>query len=118
MMSLLQSWTRWFQTRALERKVRRLRRQVQAQERVLALQVECLQLLHRLENPRLPAHLLPQPEPQPQPELPPRALGLPPPLTPEEMAALQEEPMPDPMEEIEVRLGLSTTPQSQQTWAP
>lgn len=116
MMSLLQSWTRWFQTRRLEAKVRRLRRQVAAQERVLALQVECLQLLDRLEHPRLPEHLLPQPEPQTQPEPQPQAPELPPPLTPEEMAALQEEPMPDPMEEIEYRLGLSTTPQSQQTW--
>lgn len=103
--------------RALQRQVRRLQRQVKRvqQERELQAQhLHLLQVLQLLEQQEHPLLLEPQP-PVPVPEPTPRALGQPPPLTPEEKAEL--EPMPDPMEEIEHRLGLSITPPSQQTWA-
>lgn len=102
--------------RALQRQVRRLQRQVERAQKERELQAQYRQLVQVLQLLEHPPLLEPQPQP-PAPEPMPRVLGLPPPLTPEEIAALQEEPMPDPMEEIEHRLGLSTTPPSQQTLA-
>jgi hypothetical protein len=40
----------------------------------------------------------------------------PPALTPEEIEELKAEPMPDPLEEIERALGLSTTPSLPKIW--
>jgi hypothetical protein len=94
----------------LQRTVRRLRRKVRRQERAIRLRVEMLELLEQLEHPPLLAP--PPPEPDPMPEWEP-----PPPLTAAEMEELRALPMPDPLEEIEYRLGLSTTPPSQRTSA-
>lgn len=91
--------------------MRRLRKKVARQERLIRLRVEMLELLEQLEHPPL---LSPPPPPE-EPEHP--AWEMPPPLTEAEMAELREMPMPDPLQEIEHRLGLSTTPQSPQTWA-
>ncbi len=102
----------------LARRVRRLRRLAHRQERVLLLQQEFLELLEQLERP--PALLLlraPSDSPTPISVPMPPELELPPPLSPEEIAELRALPMPDPLEEIEARLGLSTTPLSPQTWA-
>ena len=74
-----------------------------------AVKVRRLQLeyLHLLES------LQPQPPPEsPSPEVTELVPEMPPPLTPEEIAELQSLPMPDPLEEIEHRLGLSTMPPS------
>lgn len=102
----------------LAHQVRRLRRLALRQKRVLALQLEFLTLLEALEHP--PGLLLrqdPSDSPTPILEQMPPELELPPPLSPEEIEALRAMPMPDPLEEIEHRLGLSTTPLSPQTWA-
>lgn len=71
-------------------------------EKVLVLQQEHQRLLQTLEHP------LPETEPLPPQWTPP------PPLTPQEIQELRES-MPDPLEEIEARLGLSTSPLWQQT---
>ena len=112
------SWTRWWRTQRLVHQVRRLRRKVLQQERALYLQREFLTLLEQLEHPPVlqlqpvpPEHQTPISEPMP-PEL-----ELPPPLSPEEIEELRAMPMPDPLEEIEARLGLSTTPLSPATWS-
>ncbi len=89
--------------------MRKLRRQVARQEKAIRLRVEMQELLEQLEHPLLLSPPLP-----PTVELEP----LPPPLTQAEMEELRLLPMPDPLEEIEHRLGLSTTPQSPQTWGP
>ena len=73
-------------------------------EAVLVLQEEHRRLLEMLESP------------VPEPETLPPAWVPPPPLTEAEIQALRDS-MPDPLEEIEHRLGLSTTPLSPQTWA-
>jgi hypothetical protein len=88
--------------------VRRLRRKVRRQEKVLLLQVELLRLLDLLESPvqMVPPELLPATPPtQPLPE----TLDPPDQLTPEEIEELRAMPMPDPLEEIQQRLA-STTP--------
>ena len=111
MMRSQRLWTRWWRTRRLARQVRLLRKKVLRQERAIRLQLEFLQLLEKLEHPLLlvsPTPILEQ--------LPPQ-LELPPPLTPEEIRELRALPMPDPLEEIEARLGLSTTPLSPATWS-
>ena len=95
--------------------MRRLDRIQRQQERILLLQSERLRLLHLLENPAQPASLLPSGSPIPTSAPTPPELELPPPLTPEEIEELKAMPMPDPLEEIEYRLGLSTTPPSPQT---
>jgi len=87
------------------------------QERALALQREFLTLLEQLEPTVLLPGLDPLASPIPISEPMPPQLELPPPLSQEEIEALRALPMPDPLEEIEARLGLSTTPLSQQTWA-
>ncbi len=101
----LRSWTRWWRTRRLKRQVRRLRRLIRRQDRVIQLQQEFLSLLEILENP-------PQLVTVTQAEPPQKMLDslpeVPPPLTPEEIAELRELPMPDPVLELERRLGLST----------
>lgn len=112
-------WVRWHRTMRLRATVRRLRRQVSRAQRQLALRLEMLQLMEQLEHPMLllPAEHLPSDSPTPTSEptpLPPEP-PLPPPLTEEERAALMALPMPDPLEEIEHRLGLSTSPPSSQT---
>lgn len=86
-----------------------LRRKVRRQEKVLLLQLEYLALLEKLEHPLMlvPPELLPQ---TPQPPLPPE-LSPPDQLTPEEIEELRALPMPDPLEEIQLRLA-STTPSS------
>ena len=96
--------------------MRRLRRKVARQERAIRLRVEMLELLEQLEHPLLlapPASDSPTPTSEPTP--PP--LDLPPPLTEAEIQQLRELPMPDPLEEIEAALGMSTSPRSPQTWA-
>lgn len=79
----------------------------------MALRLELLQLVEKLEHPLLlvPEQLRPTPE-SPQPPPPEVTEALPPPLTEEERAELMAMPMPDPLEEIESRLGLSTSPAS------
>jgi len=74
-----------------------------------------LELLEQLEHPLL---LSPDPDslPTPRPPVTVEQLDLPPALTAEEIQELRELPMPDPVQEIEHRLGLSTTPPSPQTW--
>lgn len=104
------SWTRWYRTRRLAWAVRKLRRKVARQERAIKLRVEMLELLEQLQNPPLLAS--PPAEQDPMPEWEP-----PPPLTEAEMQELRDLPMPDPLGEIEQRLGLSTSPPSQRTWA-
>ena len=96
--------------------MRRLRRLVSQQEQALALQQSFLTLLALLEHPPVPVSLLPSDSPTPILEQMPPELELPPPLTPREIEALRAMPMPDPLLEIETRLGLSTTPLSPQTW--
>ena len=86
--------------------MRKLRRQVARQEKAIRLRVEMLELLEQLEHPPLLSPPLP-PEP---------ALDFPP-LTEAEIQELRELPMPDPLEEIEHRLGLSTSPLSSRIWA-
>lgn len=86
--------------------MRKLRRQVARQEKLIHLRVEMLELLEQLEHPPLLSPPLP-PEP---------ALDFPP-LTEAEIQEIRDLPMPDPLEEIERRLGLSTSPPSPQTWA-
>lgn len=92
----------------------RLRRMQARQDRAIQLQQEYLSLLEKLENPpRLVVVTQPQSEsPTPTLATMPPELELPPPLTPEEIAELKAMPMPNPVEEIEFRLGLSTTPPS------
>lgn len=82
------------------------------QEKVLAMQKEYLLLVEKLEHPVHPVSLLPSDSPTPTSATMPPELELPPPLTPEEIEELKAMPMPDPLEEIEYRLGLSTTPPS------
>ena len=114
-MTLLRlSWERWRRTRRLTRTVRRLRRLAARQEAALSLQREMLDLLDQLQQPILLAPPLESPTPTWE-QMPP-SLELPPPLTQEEMDTLRELPMPDPLEEIELRLGLSTSPPSPRTW--
>ena len=101
----------------LKLRIRRVRRRVERAEKQLRLKLELLQLLERLENPLLlvPSELLQTPTSGETP-LPPEVTEvLPPPLTPEEMEELANLPMPDPLAEIEHRLGLSTTPPSSPT---
>lgn len=105
---LRRSWERWLRTKQLKRAVRKLRRQVRRQEQLVRLRVEMLELLEQLEHPPLLVALPPMVEPKP----------VPPPLTPEEIEEIRALPMPDPLEEIEHRLGLSTTPPSQRISAP
>ena len=116
-MRSLRSWTRWWRTQSLAHQVRRLRKKVLRQERALLLQREFLTLLEQLEHPQV---LVLQPDPSGSPtpisDLMPPEWVPPPPLTPEEIKQLRAMPMPDPLEEIEQRLGLSTTPLSPQTW--
>lgn len=85
--------------------------------RQLELRLEMLQLLEMLEEPQrlLPPEYLETPTSETT--LPTQVVEatLPPPLTPEEMEALANLPMPDPLAEIESRLGLSTTPPSSPT---
>lgn len=106
------SWTRWWRTRQLARTVRRLHRIQRRQERVLKLQTEYLLLVEKLEHPAQLVSLLPSDSPIPTSVTMPPELELPPPLTPEEIEELKAMPMPDPLEEIEYRLGLSSTPPS------
>ena len=103
------SWARWIQTRRLRRTVRRLRRLARRQERALQLRLEFLTLLEQLEHPQV---VLPSGSPIPTSELTHPLLEPPslPPLTEEEIAELRALPMPDPLEEIERALGLSTSP--------
>lgn len=115
-MRLRRSWERWLRTKRLKRTARRLRRMVQQRERDLTLQQEVLTLLEQLEHPLLLASP-PAPEPLPLAEVMSPELLLPPPLTEEEMQEIREHPMLDPLEEIEYRLGLSTSTPSPQTWA-
>lgn len=88
--------------------MRRLRRKVARQERAIRLRVEMLELLEALEHPPLLSPPLPPETPEP--------LDFPP-LTEAEMQELRDLPMPDPLEEIEARLGLSTSRPSPPTWA-
>jgi hypothetical protein len=109
MTPLRRSWARWLRTRRLSWTVRRLRRKVRRQEKVLLLQLEYLRLLEQLEHPLMlvPPELLPT---APQPPVP-QPLNPPDQLTPEEIEELRALPMPDPLEEIQLRLA-STTPPS------
>ena len=106
-MRLRRSWVRWLRTRRLTHRVRRLRRKVARQEKAIRLRVEMLELLEQLEHPPLLSPPLPPGTPEP--------LDFPP-LTEAEIQELRDLPMPDPLEEIEARLGLSTSPRSPQTW--
>jgi hypothetical protein len=81
-------------------------------------QARLLSLLQERET--LLLELLPKtPEPPPPPilELTPEPLATPPipVLTPEEVEELKKVPMPDPVAELEARLGLSTSPPSAPT---
>ena len=110
-------WVRWHRTMRLRLRLRKVRRQVERAERQVLRRLELLQLLERLENPLLllPSEYLQTPTSEETP-LPPEVMeALPPPLTPEELEELANLPMPDPLAEIEQRLGLSTTPPSSQT---
>jgi hypothetical protein len=95
---LRRSWTRWWRTRRLKRQVRRLRRLTHKQEAAVALQQEFQILLELVQNP--PQLVKVTPPDLPLPEIPM--------LTPEEIAELESLPMPDPVLELEHRLGLST----------
>ena len=103
-MRLRRSWVRWLRTRRLTHRVRRLRKLVLRQEKVLVLQQEYQSLLSTLEHP------LPEPE-----TLPTKWL-IAPPLTEAEIQALRDS-MPDPLEEIRHLLAPSTTPSSPPSWA-
>ena len=103
----------------MKRTVRRLRRISKRETKRQELQLEFLMLMNQLESP---AQVMQAPPPQlesptPMPTMAPPELEVPPPLTPKEIEELRELPMPDPVEEIEYRLGLSTTPPSPQTSA-
>ena len=98
------------------RQVRRLHRLVARQEKALALQQEYLTLLERLTSPPLLVTVGAAEPALPPEEVLPTELLLPPPLTEAEIRELQELPMPDPLVEIEARLGLSTSPRSPQTY--
>lgn len=110
-------WVRWHRTMRLRLRIRAVRRQVARAERQVRLKLELLQLVEKLEHPLLlvPSEHLPTPTSEPTPPPPEVTAVLPPPLTEEEKAALMALPMPDPLEEIESRLGLSTTPASSPT---
>ena len=112
-MRLRRSWVRWLRTRRLTWQVRRLRRQVRRQTRVLELQLEMLRLLELLENP---LELVTLPDPPPTPREFPETLDPPPPLTEEELAEMREWAQKDPLEEIRHRLAPSTTPSSPPSW--
>lgn len=71
----------------------------------MELQREFLILLECLENPPQLVTVTMEEPPQERMESLPE---VPPPLTPEEIAELKGLPMPDPVEEISHRLGLST----------
>src|SRR5690349_16447150 len=116
-MRLRRSWAHWRQTRRLRAAVRRLRRKVARQEQLIRLRVEMLELLEQLEHPPLLMEREPPVVPTPLTDQLEELMELPPPvLTAEEMQELRELPMPDPLAEIEERLGLSTSPRSPQTW--
>lgn len=108
MMRSRRSWVRWRQTKHLQRQVRRLRRLALKQQRALELRLEFLTLLEQLEHPQV---VLPSGSPIPTSELMHPLLEPPPlpPLTEQEMEELRALPMPDPLEEIERALGLSTS---------
>lgn len=90
-----------------------MRKKVHRQERAVHLQREFLRLLEQLEHPPvLLQRAALSDSPTPTLEQMPPEWELPPPLTPEEIEELRALPMPDPLEEIEARLGLSTTPLS------
>lgn len=110
-------WVRWHRTMRLRLRIRAVRRQVARAERQLRLKLELLQLVEQLENPLLlvPSELLQTPTSEPTPLSLEVTEALPPPLTEEEKEALLALPMPDPLAEIESRLGLSTTPPSPET---
>lgn len=76
-----------------------------------------LELVSMLEEPArlLPPAYLETPTSETTPPPPEVTEVLPPPLTPEEIEELASLPMPDPLAEIESRLGLSTTPRSSPT---
>jgi hypothetical protein len=95
--------------------VRRLRRLARRQQKALELRLEFLTLLEQLEHPQV---VLPSGSPIPTSELTHPLLEppSPPALTPEEIEELKAEPMPDPLEEIERALGLSTTPSLPKIW--
>ena len=98
--------------------MRRLRRLAHRQQRALALQQEFLTLLEALEHPPLLlSGLALSDSPTPTLEQMPPELELPPPLSQQEIQELRAMPMPDPLQEIEARLGLSTTPLSPATWS-
>jgi hypothetical protein len=96
--------------------VRKLRRLARRQEKPRPRRLELLQLLEKLEHPQV---VLPSGSQIPTSELTHPLLEppSPPALTEEELEELRALPMPDPLEEIERALGLSTSPPSQQTWA-
>lgn len=81
------------------------------------LQQELVTLLEQLSSPPLLVTVgAAEPMLPPEEVLPPEML-FPPPLTEAELEEIRALPMPDPLEEIEHRLGLSTSPPSPPTWA-
>lgn len=113
-MRLRLSWERWSRTR-------QLRKLVRAKRRELALSLMLEQQHHRVVQmeqmllPPSPPPMVEPPPPTPDPTPDPTPEPTMQTLTEEERASLPE--MPDPAEEIEHRLGLSTTPPSRQSSA-
>ena len=111
-MRLRLSWARWSRTRQLRRPERDQRREL-ALSLMLEQQHQKVVTLEKL--------LLPSPPPPPQLESrPPTPTPAPTPLEEETPQLTEEEraslpPMPEPVEEIERLLGLSTTPASAPT---
>jgi hypothetical protein len=81
------------------------------QQKVRELLAEHQRLLLLLEQPLLPEI------PTPLTDLLMEEPSQPPPLTPEELEEIQQWAQRDPLEEIEERLGLSTSPLSRPTSA-
>lgn len=111
MQSLRRSWTSWLQ----RRREKRLRREIRRLERIKALEadqrlrvIRLEQRVHPLLQVALPSLESPPLRPDSLPATPDSLPEVPPPLTPEEIAELKGLPMPDPVQEIEHRLGLST----------
>ena len=92
--------------------MRQLRRLAERHRLLVSLLAEREALLQELSSPPSESPTPTWAETLLSPEPP-----LPPPLTPEEIRELEATPMPDPLEEIEHRLGMSTSPPSPQIWA-
>lgn len=118
MLRLRHSWTRWRQTRRTRRLAREERRLLLLQDLVVDQQLRLRSLRQAVDSHQVVPRPLELPEPSPLPPREPEPLTaaeleqatLPEPQleqVPQPEAREPEEPMPDPLEEISRRIGLS-----------